>query len=187
MLLSKRQRERRRERRRKRKRERNRMKLRCMQACLERYDDTRYGISSLNNILIIGVHVCADRILVKPVCTSCIFTCFFQMSPFGTALLFKDSNNSIVLCSRQLQKYQCSQNCKKVYLIAITYHMQALKTRGIYHRKRPDLIKVRRKAKAAAQIQKQIQKEKQPNSQAIDAVFPSIITSATYIHLSVLS
>jgi len=47
-----------------------------------------------------------------------------------------------------------------VHLIAITYHMQALKIRGIYHPKRLDLMKVRRKAKAGAQTKNQLQKRK---------------------------
>lgn len=29
----------------------------------------------------------------------------FQMSPFDTGLVFKDSENRIALCSRQFQKY----------------------------------------------------------------------------------
>lgn len=50
---------------------------------------------------------------------------------------------------------------QKVHLIAITYHMQALKIRGIYHPKRLDLMKVRRKAKAGAQTKNQFKKGKQ--------------------------
>lgn len=59
---------------------------------------------------------------------------------------------------------------QKVHLIAITYHMQALKIRGIYHRKRPGLMKVRRKAKAA-ETKNQIKKEN--NNQTLNQAMPS--------------
>lgn len=60
---------------------------------------------------------------------------------------------------------------QKVHLIAITYHMQALKIRGIYHPKQPDLMKVRYKAKAAAQTKNQFKKEN--NNQTLNQAMPS--------------
>lgn len=94
-------------RRRKRTRKRTRIKIRCMRACVERYDDTGFTISSLNNI--IGLHICAGQILlprrlVKTLCTLCIHL-LFQMSPFDTGLLFRDLENTTMICSRQFQKY----------------------------------------------------------------------------------
>lgn len=61
--------------------ERERINLRCMQACLERYDDTIYGIPFLDNIILVQF-MCDQDITspkIDPNLLYLVFMCFCQL------------------------------------------------------------------------------------------------------------